>query len=93
IFHFRRKAAFYRPPFVLLCTPSMGVISRVKVPNGGWRAPTVAEGKGVRREAESEGSRRLVPGFFFPQGKMRFKQRKMGIVPSAVKVREFTDFG
>lgn len=44
------------------CTPSMGVIFRVKVPNGGWRAPTVAKGKGVRREAESEGSRRQMHG-------------------------------
>ena len=40
----------------------MGVISRVKVLNGGWRAPTVAKGKGVRREAESEGSRRQMHG-------------------------------
>jgi hypothetical protein len=44
------------------CTPSMGVIYRVKVPNGGWRAPTVVKGKGVRREAESEGSRRQTHG-------------------------------
>ncbi|GAB2699254.1 hypothetical protein GCM10027018_17980 [Paenibacillus thermoaerophilus] len=35
----------------------MGVIFRVKVPNGGWRAPAVAKGKGGRREAGSEGSR------------------------------------
>ncbi len=44
------------------CTPSMGVIYRVKVPDGGWRAPTVVKGKGVRREAESEGSRRQTHG-------------------------------
>lgn len=35
-----------------------GVLSRVKVPNGGWRAPTVSQRKDVRREAESEGGRR-----------------------------------
>ncbi|MGI6449251.1 MAG: hypothetical protein ACOX3R_02845 [Desulfitobacteriia bacterium] len=45
-----------------LCTPSMGVIYTVKVRNGGWRAPTVAENKGVRREAESEGSLRQMHG-------------------------------
>jgi len=43
-------------------TPSMGVIYRVEVPNGGWRAPTVAKGKGVGREVESEGSRRQMHG-------------------------------
>ncbi|MGI6449788.1 MAG: hypothetical protein ACOX3R_05660 [Desulfitobacteriia bacterium] len=40
----------------------MGVIYTVKVRNGGWRAPTVAENKGVRREAESEGSLRQMHG-------------------------------
>ena len=28
------------------CTSSMGVISRVKVPNGGWRTPTVSQEQG-----------------------------------------------
>ncbi|GAA4866070.1 hypothetical protein GCM10023310_52020 [Paenibacillus vulneris] len=27
----------------LVCTPSRGVIFRVKVPNGGWRTPTVSQ--------------------------------------------------
>jgi len=40
----------------------MDVIFRVKVPSGDWRAPTVAKGKGVRREAESEGSQRQMHG-------------------------------
>ncbi|WP_429313708.1 spore germination protein [Paenibacillus mucilaginosus] len=31
---------------LLRCTPSMGVISRVKVPNGGWRTPTVSQEQG-----------------------------------------------
>ncbi|MBW4085794.1 YetF domain-containing protein [Paenibacillus sp. S150] len=33
-------------PGFFVRTPSMGVIFRVKVPNGGWRAPTVSQGQG-----------------------------------------------
>jgi hypothetical protein len=29
-----------------LSTPSMGVISTVKVRNGGWQAPTISQGQG-----------------------------------------------
>ena len=30
----------------ILCTPSMGVISTVKVRNGGWQAPTISQEQG-----------------------------------------------
>lgn len=39
-------------------TSSMGVIYRVKVPNGGWQAPTASQGQGGQREVQSEGTRR-----------------------------------
>ena len=41
--------------------PGMGGSYRVKVLNGGWLYQPLAQGKGVRREAESEGSRRQSP--------------------------------
>lgn len=41
--------------------PSMGDSYRVKVPNGGWLYQPLAQGKGVDREVESEGSRRQNP--------------------------------
>ncbi len=30
----------------ITCTPGMGVVYRVKVPSGGWRAPTVSQEQG-----------------------------------------------
>ena len=35
-------------PDLCLRTPSMGVISTVKVRNGGWRAPTISQRQGCR---------------------------------------------
>ena len=34
------------PRRFLTSTPGMGVIYRMKVPNGGWRAPTVSQEQG-----------------------------------------------
>ena len=42
--------------------PGMGDSLAVKVRCGGWRPQPLAEGKGVHREVESEGSRRQNPG-------------------------------
>lgn len=43
-------------------TPGMGVFLEVKVLCGGRQCQPLANGKGVHREAESEGSRRQSPG-------------------------------
>ena len=44
-------------PIVYLCAPSGARFQRVQVPNSPGSGKDIAEGKGVRREAGSEGSR------------------------------------
>ena len=40
----RKAGPVKGPGSVIERTPGMGVIYRMKVPNGGWRAPTVSQG-------------------------------------------------
>jgi hypothetical protein len=47
---------FCRP----FCVPCMHVTYRVKVPNGLRRQEPLANGKGVRGDAESEGSQKQI---------------------------------
>ena len=51
------RGGFWEPPRLLwLCAPGGARFQRVKVPNPPGSGKGIAEGKGVRREAESEGS-------------------------------------
>ena len=50
----------------MFCTPGERTFSRVKVPKSPGSGKNFAKGKGVRREAESEGSRIYISSRLLP---------------------------
>ena len=52
----KRKKDFRGNPEVLICAPGGRTFQWVKVPNPPGSGKDIAEGKGVHREVESEGS-------------------------------------